>query len=61
MSFASRPSAARITSAAAVKLPRSIPIGLLLVFGAFGLLGRDPWPDDGLALGAMWTVARGSG
>jgi len=60
MSFASRLSPARVTQAAATKLPRLLLLALLLAYLGIGLGGHDPWPDDGIAFGAMWTMAHGT-
>ena len=61
MSFEHRPSPARLTEAAAAKLPRWMLFGLLAVYIVPGLFGRDPWSlEDASAFGVMWTMAHGS-
>lgn len=60
MSFEHRPSPARVTEAAAAKLPRWMLLGLLAAYVLPGLLGRDPWSlEDAAAFGVMWTMAHG--
>jgi 4-amino-4-deoxy-L-arabinose transferase-like glycosyltransferase len=60
MSFEHRPSPARVTEAAAAKLPRWMFFGLLAVYIVPGLFGRDPWSlEDASAFGVMWTMAHG--
>ncbi|HZA95663.1 MAG TPA: glycosyltransferase, partial [Burkholderiaceae bacterium] len=60
MSFEHRPSPARVTEAAAAKLPRWMFLGLLAVYILPGLFGRDPWSlEDASAFGVMWTMAHG--
>jgi 4-amino-4-deoxy-L-arabinose transferase-like glycosyltransferase len=61
MSFEHRPSPARVTEAAAAKLPRWMLFALLVAYIAPGLFGRDPWSlEDASAFGVMWTMANGS-
>ena len=61
MSFEHRPSPARVTEAAAAKLPRWMLFALLLAYVLPGLLGRDPWSlEDASAFGVMWTMAHGT-
>jgi 4-amino-4-deoxy-L-arabinose transferase-like glycosyltransferase len=60
VSFEHRPSPARVTEAAAAKLPRWILLTLLVAYVVPGLLGRDPWSlEDAAAFGVMWTMAQG--
>jgi len=60
MSFEHRPSPARVTEAAAAKLPRWMFFGLLAVYIVPGLFGRDPWSlEEASAFGVMWTMAHG--
>lgn len=60
MSFEHRPSPARVTEAAAAKLPRWILFVLLVAYVLPGLFGRDPWSlEDASAFGVMWTMAQG--
>ena len=60
MSFEHRPSPARVTEAAAAKLPRWMFFGLLAAYILPGLLARDPWSlEDASAFGVMWTMAHG--
>ena len=60
MSFEHRPSPARVTEAAAAKLPRWMFFGLLAAYIVPGLFGRDPWSlEDASAFGVMWTMAHG--
>ncbi len=60
MSFEHRPSPARVTEAAAAKLPRWILLVLLVAYVLPGLFGRDPWSlEDASAFGVMWTMAQG--
>ena len=60
MSFEHRPSPARVTEAAAAKLPRWMFFGLLAVYIVPGLFVRDPWSlEDASAFGVMWTMAHG--
>ncbi|MEG1968817.1 MAG: hypothetical protein RR101_01690 [Burkholderiaceae bacterium] len=59
--FEERPSPAKVTAAAAAKLPRWALIALLVAFIVPGLFGRDPWTlKDAAAFGVMWTMAHGS-
>jgi 4-amino-4-deoxy-L-arabinose transferase-like glycosyltransferase len=61
MTFAARPSPARVSAAAAARLPRWVLWTLLAAYGLAGLFGRDPWfQDDAAGFGLMWTMARGS-
>jgi 4-amino-4-deoxy-L-arabinose transferase-like glycosyltransferase len=61
MSFATRPSPARVTTAAATPFPRAALWALLIIFIATGLFGRDPWyQEDAAGFGAMWTMAHGT-
>jgi 4-amino-4-deoxy-L-arabinose transferase-like glycosyltransferase len=61
MSFEHRSSPARISVAAAAKLPRWIMVVLLLAFILPGQIGRDPWSlEDMSSFGVMWTMANGS-
>lgn len=60
MSFEHRPSPARVTEAAAAKLPRWMLLALLVAYVVPGLFGRDPWSlEDASAFGVMWTMAQG--
>ena len=60
MSFEHRPSPARVTEAAAAKLPRWMFFSLLAVYIVPGLFARDPWSlEDASAFGVMWTMAHG--
>ena len=60
MSFEHRPSPARVTEAAAAKLPRWMFFALLAVYIVPGLFARDPWSlEDASAFGVMWTMAHG--
>ncbi|MEP6608644.1 MAG: hypothetical protein ABJA83_08180 [Burkholderiaceae bacterium] len=60
MSFEHRPSPARVTEAAAAKLPRWMFFALLAAYIIPGLFGRDPWSlEDASAFGVMWTMAHG--
>ena len=60
MSFEHRPSPARVTEAAAAKLPRWLLLTLLVAYVVPGLFGRDPWSlEDASAFGVMWTMAQG--
>ena len=60
MSFEHRPSPARVTVAAAAKLPRWMLVTLLLAYMLPGLFGRDPWSlEDASAFGVMWTMEQG--
>jgi hypothetical protein len=61
MSFEHRPSPARVSEAAAAKLPRWMFSGLLAAYILPGLFARDPWSlEDASAFGVMWTMAHGS-
>ncbi len=61
MVFDERPSPARVSAAAAVKLPRAVLLSLIVAYIVSGLFGRDPWQeDDATGFGIMWTMA-GSG
>jgi 4-amino-4-deoxy-L-arabinose transferase-like glycosyltransferase len=59
MDFDARPSPARVTAAAAAKLPRWALAILLAAYIVPGLFGRDPWADDATGFGLMWTMAHG--
>jgi len=60
MSFDERPSPARVSAAAAAKLPRAVLLALIAAYIVSGLFGRDPWPeDDAAGFGVMWTMAHG--
>jgi len=60
MSFEAHRSPARVSVAAAARLPRWLLWALLLLYGVVGLPGRDPWfQDDAASFGVMWTMARG--
>jgi len=60
VSFEHRPSPARVTEAAAAKLPRWMLLALLVAYVVPGLFGRDPWSlEDAAAFGVMWTMAQG--
>jgi 4-amino-4-deoxy-L-arabinose transferase-like glycosyltransferase len=55
-----RPTPARLTSAATLKLPRWGLLLLCLLYIVPGLIGRDPWKtDDAVGLGIMVTMAKG--
>ena len=59
MVFAERPSPARVSAAAAAKLPRAVLLALIVAYIVSGLFGRDPWQeDDATGFGVMWTMAR---
>jgi len=59
--FEERPSPAKVTAAAAAKLPRWALLALLAAFILPGLLERDPWTlKDAASFGVMWTMAQGS-
>jgi 4-amino-4-deoxy-L-arabinose transferase-like glycosyltransferase len=61
VSFEHRPSPARVTEAAAAKLPRWMLGVLLVAYITPGLFGRDPWGlEDAAAFGTMWTLAQGT-
>ncbi|MCX7900843.1 MAG: glycosyltransferase [Burkholderiaceae bacterium] len=61
MSYAARPSPARVSAAAAARMPRWILWTLLAAYAFAGLFGRDPWyQDDAAGFGLMWTMASGS-
>lgn len=58
MVFDERPSPARVSAAAAAKLPRMVLLALLVAYIVSGLFGRDPWQeDDATGFGIMWTMA----
>jgi 4-amino-4-deoxy-L-arabinose transferase-like glycosyltransferase len=60
MVFDERPSPARVSAAAATKLPRAVLLALIAAYIVSGLFGRDPWPDDdATGFGVMWTMAQG--
>jgi 4-amino-4-deoxy-L-arabinose transferase-like glycosyltransferase len=60
MVFDERPSPARVSAAAATKLPRAVLLALIAAYIVSGLFGRDPWPeDDATGFGVMWTMAHG--
>lgn len=60
MSFDARLSPARVSAAAAAAFPRWALFGLLAIYIAAGLFGRDPWyRDDATGFGVMWSMARG--
>ena len=60
MSFEHRPSPARVTGAAAAKLPRWMFFGLLAAYIVPGLFAREPWSlEDASAFGVTWTMAHG--
>jgi 4-amino-4-deoxy-L-arabinose transferase-like glycosyltransferase len=60
MVFDERPSPARVSAAAAAKLPRAVLLALIAAYIVSGLFGRDPWPeDDATGFGVMWTMAHG--
>lgn len=60
MSFEHRPSPARVSHAAAAKLPRWMFLALLIAYIVPGLFARDPWTvEDAAAFGVMWTMAHG--
>jgi 4-amino-4-deoxy-L-arabinose transferase-like glycosyltransferase len=60
VSFEHRPSPARVTEAAAAKLPRWMLLALLVAYVVPGLFGRDPWSlEDASSFGVMWTMAQG--
>ncbi|MCX8006006.1 MAG: glycosyltransferase, partial [Burkholderiaceae bacterium] len=61
MIYAARPSPARVSAAAAERLPRWVLWTLLAAYALVGLFGRDPWyQDDAAGFGLMWTMAEGS-
>jgi 4-amino-4-deoxy-L-arabinose transferase-like glycosyltransferase len=55
-----RPTPSRLSAEAAIGLPRPALLALLLAFELPGVFGRDLWPEDGVAFGRMWTMARGT-
>lgn len=58
MVFDERPSPARVSAAAAAKLPRAALLALIVAYIVSGLFGRDPWQeDDATGFGIMWTMA----
>ncbi len=58
MVFDERPSPARVSVAAAAKLPRVVLLALIVAYIVSGLFGRDPWQeDDATGFGIMWTMA----
>ncbi len=60
MVFDERASPARVSAAAAAKLPRAVLLALLVAYIGSGLFGRDPWQeDDATGFGVMWTMAHG--
>ncbi len=60
MVFDERPSPARVSAAAAAKLPRVVLLALIFAYIVSGLFGRDPWQeDDATGFGLMWTMAHG--
>ena len=60
MSFEHRPSPARVSEAAAAKLPRWMFFTLLVAYIVPGLFAREPWSlEDAAAFGVMWTMAQG--
>lgn len=61
MSLEAHRSPARVSAAAAARLPRSLLWALLLLYGIAGLFGRDPWfQDDAGSFGVMQTMAEGN-
>jgi 4-amino-4-deoxy-L-arabinose transferase-like glycosyltransferase len=59
MVFDERPSPARVSAAAAAKLPRAVLLALIVAYIVSGLFGRDPWQeDDAAGFGIMWSMAR---
>lgn len=59
MVFDERLSPARVSAAAAAKLPRAVLLALIVAYIVSGLFGRDPWPeDDAAGFGLMWSMAR---
>jgi 4-amino-4-deoxy-L-arabinose transferase-like glycosyltransferase len=61
MSFEHRPSPARVSEAAAAKLPRWMFFALMGAYIIPGLFARDPWSlEDAAAFGVMWTMAHGN-
>jgi 4-amino-4-deoxy-L-arabinose transferase-like glycosyltransferase len=60
MVFEERLSPARVSAAAAAKLPRMVLLALIVAYIVSGLFGRDPWQeDDATGFGVMWTMAHG--
>lgn len=60
MVFDERPSPARVSAAAAAKLPRAVLLSLIVAYIVSGLFGRDPWQEeDATGFGIMWTLAHG--
>jgi len=58
MVFDERSSPARVSAAAAAKLPRAVLLALIVAYIVSGLFGRDPWQeDDATGFGIMWTMA----
>jgi 4-amino-4-deoxy-L-arabinose transferase-like glycosyltransferase len=61
MSFDARLSPARVSAAAAGRLPRWALFGLLIAYIVAGIFGRDPWPqEDAVGFGLMSSMAQGS-
>ena len=59
--FEERLSPAKVSAAAAAKLPRWLLVGLLAAYIVPGLFGRDPWTlKDAASFGVMWTMAQGT-
>ena len=59
MVFDERLSPARVSAAAAAKLPRAVLLALIVAYIVSGLFGRDPWQEeDATGFGIMWTMAR---
>lgn len=60
MTFEAHRSPARVSVAAASRLPRWVLWALLAAYGVAGLFGRDLWfQDDASAFGVMFTMANG--
>ncbi len=50
----------RLPAAATLALPRWALYALGMLYILPGLIGRDPWKDDGGSFGLMWTMAHGT-
>ena len=60
MSFDTRLSPARVSAAAATRLPRWLLFSLLVAYSAAGLFGRAPWlPEDAGGFGIIVSMAHG--
>jgi 4-amino-4-deoxy-L-arabinose transferase-like glycosyltransferase len=55
-----RPTPSRLSAEAAVALPRTALLLLLVAFALPGVFGHDLWPEEASAFGRMWTMAHGT-